>query len=324
MRAAIDWSYELLGNTEQLLLDRLSIFAGGFTLEAAEAVSAGGLLETEDVFELLATLVARSLVVADTEGIDTRYRLLETIRQYAQEHLDSSGDGDRLRAAHAAYYTDFAEEAIARVVGPEGIEWELRLRREYDNLRTALTWATETADFDIAVRLLGMWDALFMLFLTDAGMLATVTWSVDAVLALPGASEHPRYPAALTTAAAVAFTHGDPDLARRRCEDALAAEQRLGTDPSNAVWVARGAVSLALGQPAAAIEYSRRAATLARARDEPAWLAIALAQSAAGHSLSGDPNGALADAEEAIALIHALSNRRILQFPLSVAAFAAR
>ena len=239
LRAAIDWSYELLGNTERLLLDRLSIFAGGFTLEAAEAVSAGGLLETEDVFELLATLVARSLVVADTEGIDTRYRLLETIRQYAQEHLDSSGDGDRLRAAHAAYYTDFAEEAIARVVGPEGIEWELRLRREYDNLRTALTWATETADFDIAVRLLGMWDALFMLFLTDAGMLATVTWSVDAVLALPGASEHPRYPAALTTAAAVAFTHGDPDLARRRCEDALAAEQRLGTDPSNAVWVAR-------------------------------------------------------------------------------------
>ena len=137
LRAAIDWSYELLSEGEQLVLTRLSIFAGGFSLEAAEAVTRGGAVETDEVFEHLATLVARSLVVADTEGVDTRYRLLETIRQYAQEHLDTSGDGDRLRAEHAAYYAGFSETAIANATGPDGIEWERRFQHEFDNFRAA-------------------------------------------------------------------------------------------------------------------------------------------------------------------------------------------
>ncbi|MEX2031359.1 MAG: LuxR family transcriptional regulator, partial [Dehalococcoidia bacterium] len=97
LRAAVDWSYDLLSEAEQQLLDRLSIFVGGFSLDAAETVAAGGVVAPDAVFDALAALVARSLVVADTEGVDTRYRLLETIRQYAQEHLDGGGDGDRLR-----------------------------------------------------------------------------------------------------------------------------------------------------------------------------------------------------------------------------------
>ena len=103
LRAAIDWSYDLLSEAEQDLLARASVFAGGFSLEAAEAVTAAGAVETEAVFELLASLVARSLVVADTEEVDTRYGLLETIRQYARERLQERGDLNGLRLQHTSY-----------------------------------------------------------------------------------------------------------------------------------------------------------------------------------------------------------------------------
>jgi predicted ATPase/class 3 adenylate cyclase len=143
LRAMIDWSYELLNEAEQLLLVRLSIFVGGFSFEAAEAVGAGGAVTADAVFDGLAALVARHLVVADTEGIDTRYRLLETIRQYAQERLAELGETEALRAAHAAYFVGFGEEAIPNMMGPEGIDWERRLEREFDNIRAALTWAID-------------------------------------------------------------------------------------------------------------------------------------------------------------------------------------
>ena len=160
LRAAIDWSYELLSETEQLLLDRLSIFVGGFSLEAAEAVTVDGAIDADNVFELLATFVARSLVVADTDGDETRYRFLETIRQYAQDRLDASGDGDRMRSAHAAYFADFVEAAITNLVGRDGLEWQRRFELEFDNVLAARSWATDTPDVDIALRLVCVWDAV--------------------------------------------------------------------------------------------------------------------------------------------------------------------
>ena len=159
LRAAIDWSYELLSEPEQLLLARLSVFVGGFSLEAAEAVTIGGAVAGDQIFELLSALVSRSLVIANTEDVDTRFRLLETIRQYAQEHLDKSGDGARLHAAHADHYASFGELAIPNTAGPEGGDWERRLERELDNISAALRWAVETQDAETAVRLFAMWDA---------------------------------------------------------------------------------------------------------------------------------------------------------------------
>src|SRR4029453_14626655 len=113
LRAAIDWSYELLDEPERGGLDRLSVFAGGFSLDAAEAVTSGGVVDRGDVFELLAGLVARSLVQADAAGSETRYRLLETVRQYAQEHLDDSGETDSMRAAHASWGAESVAELMA-------------------------------------------------------------------------------------------------------------------------------------------------------------------------------------------------------------------
>ena len=104
LRATIDWSYQLLAEPEQRLLARLAVFAGGCTLEAAETVCGGDGIDPDTVFELLASLVARSLVVAEEHGPETRYRLLETIRQYGEERLDEAGETERWQARHADYY----------------------------------------------------------------------------------------------------------------------------------------------------------------------------------------------------------------------------
>jgi len=320
LRAAIDWSYELLSESEQCLLGRLSVFAGGFTLEAAEAVTTGDGVNADEVFELLARLVARSLVVADTEGIEARYRLLETIRQYAQEHLDASGDGDRLRREHALYYAGFAEAAIPNLAGPDGMQWEGRFEREFDNFRAALTWAIDTRDVDTALRVLGMWESPMLS--SDISLNSTLRWAAETILAIPGASEHPRFTAALVVAAIDAYRQGDQERAGQRCDEALAAEERLGTTPSINLWLARAQIALAQGKTEEAIEHAGRAARLSRARGDTVRLALALANSAGDRAIVGDTDGALRDAEEAMALARRFGNARYAQGVLAMAGFA--
>ena len=125
LRACIDWSHDLLDERERALLRRLAVFAGGWTLEAAEAVGAGGDIVTSDVLELLTGLVEKSLVEFETAG--ERYRLLETVRQYAQEQLDASGEGDETRSRHVAFYLALALEAKPMLVGPEQAAWLARV-----------------------------------------------------------------------------------------------------------------------------------------------------------------------------------------------------
>src|SRR5262249_6429724 len=159
-------------------------------------------------------LVARHLVVADTEDVETRYQMLETIRQYGQERLDERGETEAVRAAHAAYFLEFGETAIPDMSGPDGVEWERRLAQEFGNIRAALTWAIDIQDVDTAVRLLAMWDAppIVTVFVP----VSTVFWAADAVVDLPGASEHPRYAGALVVAAFSARNRGDYTIALLR------------------------------------------------------------------------------------------------------------
>ena len=117
LRATIDWSYDLLDESQQRLLARLAVFAGGCTREAAEAVCAGGPIEGRAVFGLLTDLVDRSLVVAERGGLDTRYRLLETIREYGEERLVEHDETDALRDRHARYYAEYAAALQRRTVG---------------------------------------------------------------------------------------------------------------------------------------------------------------------------------------------------------------
>ena len=142
LRATLDWSYELLGEPEQVLFGRLSAFTGGFTLEAAENVGAGGDIEGEDVLDLLSVLVDKSLMVAEESWESgARYRLLEPVRQYASEKLEESGEAEAAGRRHAEYFLAFAEEAEPELNGPRQAEWLDRLETEHDNLRAALSSA---------------------------------------------------------------------------------------------------------------------------------------------------------------------------------------
>ena len=139
LRAALDWSWELLGSQERTLLTRLAVFAGGWTLEAAEAVCADEGLERWAVLDGLDSLVGKSLVQVEETGEDAgRYRLLETVRQYAAEHLETRGEAAAARDRHLSWCLALAEEAERELKRPGQRDWLDRLEREHDNLRAAL------------------------------------------------------------------------------------------------------------------------------------------------------------------------------------------
>ncbi len=156
LRAAMDWSHDLLSKGERTLLRRLSVFAGGFNLEAVEAVCTGDGVDVVSVLDLVANLVDKSLVVAEGLNGETRYRLLETIRQYGLERLQASGEVATARGRHLDWYLGLAEQAEPELQGPDQVGWLDRLEMEHDNLRAALEWAkTEERGAEAGLRLAG-------------------------------------------------------------------------------------------------------------------------------------------------------------------------
>ncbi|MGD9891855.1 MAG: tetratricopeptide repeat protein, partial [Dehalococcoidia bacterium] len=171
LQATLDWSYDLLSEEERVLFRRLAVFAGGFTLEAAEAVcgamgngqpalGAGSaddcrlpIAAEHDVLEPLGHLVDKSLVMVEADGPAARYSLLEPLRQYAHGHLIAAGEGDATRVAHAAWCRALAEQAAPQLRGPAQVDWLTRLAAEQDNLRAALRWAEACGDVMLTVRL---------------------------------------------------------------------------------------------------------------------------------------------------------------------------
>ena len=143
LRAAMDWSYDLLSDRERTVLSRLSVFAGGCALEAAEAVCGGEGAEGSDVLDVLTALVDKSLVHVETQGEEARYRLLETVRQYGRDRLLEAGDAIEMRQRHRNWHLSFAEQADTKLRGPEQALWARRLEAEFDNLRAALEWSAQ-------------------------------------------------------------------------------------------------------------------------------------------------------------------------------------
>jgi predicted ATPase/DNA-binding SARP family transcriptional activator len=154
LREAIGWSYDLLDERERLVLQRLSVFAGELSLDAAEAVCAGSCVASEDVLELLAALVDKSLVVVRDQVDEVRYRLLETVRQFAREQLDAGSDAAAVRARHASFYAGLIREAEPHLVTRQRPAWVDRLYRELDDVRLVLAWSREN-DAALHVELAG-------------------------------------------------------------------------------------------------------------------------------------------------------------------------
>jgi DNA-binding CsgD family transcriptional regulator/tetratricopeptide (TPR) repeat protein len=227
LHATLDWSYDLLVNPERRLFKRLSVFAGGWTLDAAEAVCAGEGIERHDVLDLLLCLVRKSLVVAEEGGDGAeRYRLLETLRQYAHERMLAAGEAETVHERHARYYLALAEE-----VGPSMYEWAVgavdRLLTEHDNLRAAMRWFSESNAVEQAVRLGGQLWGVWVF----AGYLTEGRAQLRTLLALPSASR------ASSDWARLVYSHGivesflgDNPAARASFEQVATLQRALG-DP---------------------------------------------------------------------------------------------
>ncbi|MBI5879661.1 MAG: tetratricopeptide repeat protein [Chloroflexi bacterium] len=226
LRALIDWSYSLLAEPERVLLRRLSVFAGGWTLEAAEAVCAGeGIAET-DVLELISRLVDKSLVVLDEQVAEPCYAMLETIRQYARDKLMEAAEGDAVRAPHLAFYVRLAEEFYPQSNGPNVTWWLARLETEIDNVRTAIAWALESRDFLSGMRIVCALHSFWIQRHTVEGLAY-----LREILAQSETVERGQARAnALRIRGNLEYWQGDYPAAQRSYEEALAIAKAVNAD----------------------------------------------------------------------------------------------
>jgi predicted ATPase/DNA-binding XRE family transcriptional regulator len=178
LRAAIDWSYDLLSPTEQTLFRRLAVFVNGWTLEAAESVCSDDNIKVEVVVDLLIQLRDKSLVVVEEKQNSTRYRMLETVRQYAAGKLFESGESDTLRDRHLEYFLNLAETAEPYITGPEQVEWLPLLDADYDNFRFALESSLSN---DMAEPALNLCKALAWYWVIRCYWLEGMHWTIRAL-----------------------------------------------------------------------------------------------------------------------------------------------
>jgi non-specific serine/threonine protein kinase len=239
LRAALDWSHDLLSEPERVLFRRLAVFSGGWTLEAAEAVCSEVPHDPTpafDVLSLLAELVDKSLVIVDETGGSVRYRFLETMREYGWEKLRLAGEEETIHDRHGAWFMTLAEGADAKIRGAEQAMWLTRLEVDHDNLRAALTWflAGERAPA-AALRLAGA----LAWFWRIHGYLSEGRRWLDRALASPGLERSPARPRALNGAGLLAWAQGDGRSTTALLEASLALARDLG-DPEGIAWSLHG------------------------------------------------------------------------------------
>jgi predicted ATPase/DNA-binding CsgD family transcriptional regulator len=316
LRAATDWSHDLLSAEEKSLFARLSAFAGGFSLVAAEEVGSGGGIARNEVLDLLEKLVDRSMVTFEEKGGGARYRLLETLRQYASEKLSEAEEAERVRRRHTLYFLRLAEEAEPELKGAHQETWLGRLEREHDNFRAALSWALERDEAELALRMSGALGEFWYL----SGHLSEGRRWLEAALAGEDGGPDAARARALTWAGAMRWItreHDDYERLTDLGEEGLALYRRLGNDAE---------VALAL-QTLAYAESQRnrleRASTLAEeairlqrassntgglARSLPVLGFVALARNEHGRAVAlHEENLALArEAEDSFAIVVSL------------------
>jgi predicted ATPase/DNA-binding CsgD family transcriptional regulator len=221
--AALDWSHDILSAREQTLLRRLSVFAGSWTLEAAEEVCAGNDIPKSEVLEILIGLVAKSLVMPEALGIQTRYRLLETIREYGRTKLGRSSEENRLREAHARFYLWLAEQAEHELTGARQGEWFHRLEADLPNLRMALEWNLAREESQSSLRLASV---LTLFWLVRGYLLEGREWLTRS-LSVSGQVPSPLRAKALWGAGFLASMLGDFKAGQKMGEEALVLSREL-------------------------------------------------------------------------------------------------
>jgi predicted ATPase len=269
MQTTLNWSHDLLNEPEQVLFRRLSVFSGGFTLEAAEAVGAAGSVGVEDLVDLLGTLVEQSLVVAEpsSRGYEARYGMLEPVRQYAREMLEQSGEGEDILRRHAEFFVDLSERAMSEFWGQRQDEWLERLERENDNLRAAMGWALEAREAEIGARF--GW-ALYSFWWVRGYHREGRRW-IEATLESPlPLALRAR---ALVVAAIMAYAQGDYSTAEQRWEETLRLSRSEGDTLAEAMaWVGSGLIEMVRSDYEAAASSIEKALPLFDRCDQDASL----------------------------------------------------
>jgi predicted ATPase/class 3 adenylate cyclase/DNA-binding CsgD family transcriptional regulator len=288
LRASVDWSHALLTQPERVLFRRLAVFLGGFDLDAAQAVAGGGDVERFQVLDQLTLLVDKSLVVTESSSGRTRYRLLETVRQYALEKLGESGEADTVRTRHRDHYTTVA----ALLDKPARTDYERRLEQtetEIDNLRAAFAWSSENFDTALALRLA---SSLQPLWLARGRVREGLAWFNTALTDLE--AQHPEVAAAVQAGAladkAVLGTLGGGIDSMEGAQHALAIARELD-DPAllARTLTACGLIAGNSYDAEVARACFAEAIGLARALDDRWRLSQILAAQTRGAAQAGDP-----------------------------------
>jgi predicted ATPase/class 3 adenylate cyclase/DNA-binding CsgD family transcriptional regulator len=318
LRALIDWSYDLLNPEERMVLDRLSVFAGGWTLEAAGAVSSGDGTGEWLVLDRLAALVDKSLVQADETRGSTRYRLLETVRQYAAERLAlrAGSEMNEAHAAHRDYYLALVETAATHLRGRDEAIWLDRLEVEFDNIRAALAFSV--ADPDSAEAGLRLAAGLHW-FCNMRGHAGEVLKALDVLLERPDARVPTRARArALTVGCHLLDYFGNDPAPPSMVSEALKIARGLADNAVAADALAQLCwLSFERGDLPAARAQIDDAVGLARAAGDPRLIAAILSRRAVFASEAGDLSAAFADNQEALTLSRAAEDSYRLAITLA-------
>jgi predicted ATPase/transcriptional regulator with XRE-family HTH domain len=299
MRHAIAWSDALLLPEERQLFRRVAVFAGGFTLAAAQAVCHAAGDHQRDVWEGVAALVRKSLLRRLEAAGEARFELFDTIHEYTLEQLQASGEAMELRMQHARHFAAAAEAIEPRLTGPDQASALESLAQEHKNLSQAVRFAVETRDAHLGARL----GAALWRFWWSRGHLSEGVAALNALLAIPPGSPAPERGRALFGAGILSYTLGDPVTARRRFEEALAAEEASG----GSTCVALALYGLALvaqlqGEYGAAHSLAQQSLPHFRRADDRWGIASALLLLGDNTRTVGDKAGARALYEESLAL----------------------
>ncbi|MDN3356619.1 LuxR C-terminal-related transcriptional regulator [Actinomadura sp. DC4] len=301
LRALIDWSHSLCTRQERLLWARASVFSGGLDLDAAEAVCAGEGIAREDVLDLVAAMVNKSILVREEHPHGIRYRLLETMRQYGRERLAESGEEAETQRRHRDFYRGLCDEVRTGLFGPVEVDLLTRLKLENANLRTALDYCFATpAEAACGVRM-----AADLLYHWLTGHLREGRRRLDQGLAADR-EPSPGRARGLVVGSWLAVAQGEIDAAVAMLDESHRIGEELDDDRVRAdVVLHRGLIALDGDEVDAAVELCGEAVARHRRTGDPAGLALALMWLNAGLTLRGDLSGALAAGEEGIALCEA-------------------
>jgi non-specific serine/threonine protein kinase len=316
LRAVFDWSYDLLSDAEKALLNRLSVFSGGWTIEAAEQVCSGDGIETWEMLDHLTALTDKSLVVAEERNGATRYWLLETVRQYAWDRLIESSDGRQLRDAQFGYFLKLAENAEPQLRGTEQHVWLERLEAEHDNIRAALRWSSgEGAVTSDGLQLAA---AFWPFWLMRGHFREGGDWLSRLLAAPPVEGPLPARARALRGSGVMAELRGDYPAARALYEQSIAICRGLGDRRGIAAVLNNlGSVASAQGDEDTALGLWEESLAIRRDMGDALGIADLLGNLGKVAYHRGDYSSARSMWEESLAISRHLNDLRGITFSLS-------